>query len=41
VPPATHYAKIGDVSIAYQVIGSSSLDLMLVPGWVSHVEQAW
>jgi pimeloyl-ACP methyl ester carboxylesterase len=24
VPPATHYAKSGDVSIAYQVIGSSS-----------------
>jgi pimeloyl-ACP methyl ester carboxylesterase len=41
VPPETHYAKSGDVNIAYQVIGSGSLDLVLVPGWVSHVEQAW
>ena len=39
--PETHYAKSGDVNIAYQVIGSGSLDLVLVPGWVSHVEQAW
>jgi pimeloyl-ACP methyl ester carboxylesterase len=41
VPPETHYAKSGDVNIAYQVTGSGSLDLVLVPGWVSHVEQAW
>ena len=39
--PETHYAKSGDVNIAYQVTGSGSLDLVLVPGWVSHVEQAW
>lgn len=37
----THYAKSGDVNIAYQVTGSGSLDLVLVPGWVSHVEHAW
>ncbi len=41
MPPETHYAKSGDVNIAYQVTGSGSLDLVLVPGWVSHVEQAW
>jgi pimeloyl-ACP methyl ester carboxylesterase/DNA-binding CsgD family transcriptional regulator len=29
------------VSIAYQVIGESALDLVMVPGFVSHVEVAW
>ncbi len=35
------YAKSGDVSVAYQVIGEGSIDLVLVPGFVSHVELAW
>ena len=39
--PETHYAKSGDVNIAYQVTGSGSVDLVVVPGWVSHVERAW
>ena len=39
--PETRYAKSGDVSIAYQVTGKGSLDLVFVPGWVSHVEHAW
>jgi len=39
--PDTKYAKSGDVNIAYQVIGESSFDLVLVPGWVSHIEYAW
>ena len=34
----TKYAKSGDVSIAYQVVGDGPLDLVLVPGIVSHVE---
>ena len=37
----TRYAKSGDVNVAYQVIGDGPLDLVLVPGWVSDVEQAW
>ena len=37
----TRYAKSGDVNIAYQVVGEGPLDLVLVPGWVSHVEYAW
>ncbi len=37
----TRYAKSGDVHIAYQVVGEGPLDLVLVPGWVSHVEYAW
>src|SRR5215470_3271166 len=37
----TRYAKSGEVHIAYQVTGASGPDLVLVPGWVSHVEYAW
>jgi len=40
-PPKTRYAKAGDVSIAYQVVGDGPFDLVLVPGFVSHVELAW
>ncbi|MHC4707795.1 MAG: alpha/beta fold hydrolase, partial [Planctomycetota bacterium] len=39
--PDTKYAKSGDINIAYQVIGESPFDLVLVPGWVSHIEYAW
>jgi class 3 adenylate cyclase/alpha-beta hydrolase superfamily lysophospholipase len=39
--PETRYAKSEDVNIAYQVVGSGPLDLVYVPGWVSHVELAW
>ena len=39
--PETHYAKSGDVSIAYQVLGSGPVDLIYVPGWVSHLEYGW
>ena len=39
--PETKYAKSGDVSIAYQVLGSGSLDLIYVMGWVSNVEYFW
>jgi len=38
VQPETRYAKSGDVHIAYQVTGSGPLDLVIVPGFVSHVE---
>ena len=34
----THYADSDGVSIAYQVHGSGPIDLVLVPGFVSHVE---
>ena len=39
--PTTKYAKNGDVHIAYQVVGDGEHDLVLVPGWISHVEYAW
>lgn len=40
-PPATRYALSGEVNIAYQVIGEGPFDLILVPGWVSHLDYAW
>jgi len=36
--PETMYARSGDVSIAYQVIGDGPFDVVYVPGAVSHVE---
>jgi pimeloyl-ACP methyl ester carboxylesterase/class 3 adenylate cyclase len=39
--PATHYAKSGDVHIAYQVVGDGPIDLVLVHGWISHLEYQW
>ena len=40
--PETHYAKTADgVHIAYQVLGDGPFDLVLVTGYVSHVELAW
>src|SRR4051812_32969395 len=41
MPPRTRYAKSGDVHIAYQVVGDGPIDLVYVPGWVSHVEYLW
>ena len=40
-PPETKFAQSGDASIAYQVLGQGPLDLVIVPGFVSHVEYAW
>ncbi len=39
--PETHYAKSDDVHIAYQVTGEGPIDLVFVPGFVSHVEANW
>lgn len=39
--PETHYAKSGDVNIAYQVVGDGPRDLVLVPGFVSHLDNDW
>jgi class 3 adenylate cyclase len=37
----TQYALSGNVHIAYQIVGDGPVDLVYVPGWVSHVERAW
>ena len=39
--PETRYAKSGDCHIAYQVVGEGSLDVVFIPGFVSHLEHAW
>jgi pimeloyl-ACP methyl ester carboxylesterase len=39
--PETQYTKSGDVHIAYQVLGSGPLDVVFVPGFVSHLEHQW
>jgi pimeloyl-ACP methyl ester carboxylesterase/DNA-binding CsgD family transcriptional regulator len=41
VGPSTRYARSGQVHVAHQVLGSGPPDLVLVPGFVSHVEAAW
>ncbi len=37
----TRYAANGDVSLAYQSFGSGSIDIVVLLGWLSHVELAW
>jgi pimeloyl-ACP methyl ester carboxylesterase len=39
--PVTRYAKSGDVSIAYQVFGEGPANLIVVPGFVSNIENYW
>jgi hypothetical protein len=39
--PETRYARSGDVMIAYQVLGEGSFDVVVAPGFVSHVELQW
>ena len=41
VMPKTMYAKSGDLHVAYQVFGHGQLDLVMIPGFVSHVEYVW
>jgi hypothetical protein len=38
--PTTHYAKSGDVHIR-SVVGKGPVDLVLVHGWISHLEYQW
>jgi pimeloyl-ACP methyl ester carboxylesterase len=39
--PETRYARSGDVSIAYQVLGEGPFDVVMMPGPVSQVELQW
>ena len=39
--PPTQYAKSGDASIAYQVVGDGPIDLVLVLGFATHLELQW
>jgi class 3 adenylate cyclase len=37
----TKYARSGDFSLAYQVVGNGPFDLVFLPDWVNHVEIQW
>ena len=37
----TQYARSGNTHIAYQIVGQGPIDIVYVPGWVSHVELCW
>ena len=40
--PETRFTRVDDLDIAYQVVGpAAELDLVFVPGWVSHLEAMW
>ena len=39
--PPTHYAHAGSSSVAYQVLGDGPVDLVLAPGFVSHLDLQW
>src|SRR4051794_37688621 len=39
--PPTRYAKSGDASIAYQVVGDGPIDLVLVLGFATHLDLQW
>lgn len=39
--PMTRYVKGAGVHLAYQTYGSGPLDILVMPGFVSHVERAW
>ena len=40
-PSQTRYAQAGAVSIAYQVVGEGPEDVVLVPGFATHLEIGW
>ena len=39
--PPTRYARAGKINIAFQIFGTGPIDLVVVPGWVSHLEHMW
>src|SRR6266567_1596414 len=41
VRPATHYARSGDAHLAYHVVGEGPVDLVMTPGFISHLDLQW
>ena len=39
--PGTRYVAVDGTHIAYQTVGGGPLDIVLVPGFISHVERIW
>ena len=40
-PIRTRYARNGDINVAYQVFGEGEVHLVMVPGFISHIENYW
>lgn len=40
-PPSTRYVSGGGVHLAFQTYGVGGIDVLLLPGFVSHVERVW
>jgi pimeloyl-ACP methyl ester carboxylesterase len=39
--PETHYARSGDVHLAYQIVGDGPLDVVYIPGLTQNVGVVW
>jgi DNA-binding winged helix-turn-helix (wHTH) protein/esterase/lipase len=39
--PSTRYARSGDIHVAYQLFGGGPVNLVLAPGFVSHIDNYW
>lgn len=40
-PPPARYAHGGGIHVAFQTYGSGPIDVLLLPGFVTHVERSW
>lgn len=41
MPPPVRYVKSGGVNVAYQVVDGGPHDILMIPGFVSHLELEW
>jgi class 3 adenylate cyclase/pimeloyl-ACP methyl ester carboxylesterase len=40
-PPPTQYVERDGISIAYQVVGNGPVDMLVAPGFISHLDLQW
>ena len=41
VTPETHFARAGEMYVAYQTVGEGTIDIVLAEQWISHLEAQW
>jgi len=41
VTPETHFARVGELYVAYQTVGEGTIDIVLAEQWMSHQEAQW
>ena len=39
--PEVRYARVGSVHVAYQVVGEGPIDIVVAPGFISHLDLQW